>query len=294
MDYSKNFTLSQFQTEITDRFTKKLDRVGGKIDQETYQKEAGRVAAEARNYFFEGNTVDIKAEKFPDWLEDIKSFLGKISEETFDEIIKFNNGTINDLKQKSSSIIPEKVEKTPMPLRRALALHYRLHMYIGDQDRQFARDLDRLVFSGSTFEKAIGKPVFSYEPGTYYDHSPMSAPIWPPEYISEAQAKAILKDNIDHGIWLNPHNHFTIPLHGRDDEKKRLTKFMEHSALFRVQPVIAPSGAGKTRLISEWMRAYSATVNPKTEWEAGFLVSGLNDQARNPEPWRNWEIKKTR
>ncbi|MBO9466717.1 hypothetical protein J7443_15850 [Tropicibacter sp. R15_0] len=73
---------------------------------------------------------------------------------------------------------------------------------------------------------------------------------------------------------------------------KRLTQFAESDGPFRVMPVIAPSGAGKTRLISEWMKHYSAKANQFSKWEAGILTSDLNVAARDPEPWSNWDIKK--
>lgn len=120
------------------------------------------------------------------------------------------------------------------------------------------------------------------------------APMMPPPYVTKKHIKAAIDRDTDDGIWLNPHNHHSIPLSGRKDEQRRLTEFMEDSRPFLICPLIAQSGAGKTRLVSEWMRPYVWTVSP-TEWDAGFMTSS-DPEARNSDHWKarddggKWDI----
>ena len=277
MFFKENFTFAEFNEKI--RF-----QVKGSIGGQKYQEEAGRIAAEARDRFFRSERkAESRAKHFPTWLAAIEPYLGDFPADEFRQTRdKFNNNTIDTLKNKSG------VDT----VHYAVALHYRLHMYYGAEDRELADDLDREVFSRSTFEAAVGEPVFTFEADSYYDPPPMEAPMSHPPYISAKQAEDALAADADHSIWLSPHNHFTIPLKGREKETARLDVFMRHDAPFRILPIIAPSGAGKTRLISEWMKPYSARFDPETKWEAGFLVSDRNEHARDPEPWKTWEIKK--
>lgn len=160
-------------------------------------------------------------------------------------------------------------------------------MYLDDEELKYADVLDERVF-GYVFRSRHGR-MFDHVPDIA---PPPAAPMNYPEYVTEREAENILKKNPENGIWLNPHNHFTIPLEGRENEKDRLDAFIAHPDPFRICPVIAPSGAGKTRLISQWMKPYVATFNPDTEWEAGFVVSRGDNNARDPEPWRKWRIEK--
>ncbi|WP_300029287.1 ankyrin repeat domain-containing protein [uncultured Roseobacter sp.] len=256
-----------------------------KTDEEAYQREAGRVAKKARDKFFKGiRPAKKRAELFPGWLDDVSrlEFLGSYSRDLYERARdKFNHNMIGTLSDNKANA-----------LHCALLLHFRLHLFVSPEDREFADDLDRQVFGGQTFEDFVGKPVFKFNPDTYFEPPAMAAPMSHPPYISAKEVEYLLNKDINHGVWLNPHNHFSIPLEGRDNEQKRLTQFMLHDAAFRVQPVIAPSGAGKTRLISEWMKPYSPRFNHQTSWEAGFLVSDGNDLARSPEPWKKWDISK--
>lgn len=67
--------------------------------------------------------------------------------------------------------------------------------------------------------------------------------------------------------WLDPNNHQQLPLRGRRDEFNRLNEFIEADGQFKVWAIAGPSGAGKTRLVSEW-----STTSPKlTGWHCRVL-----------------------
>jgi len=254
-----------------------------------YQRMAGLVARNVRERFppvpDKKSNAEEKVVHFPEWLNPISSFLGSYDKERFNsERTNFNANTIHTMANKSTLV---------NSVGYALLLHYRLHMSTKTADLEDAARLDRVVFGGKTFEEAVGDPVFVHEPDHYEEPPPMSAPMAHPQYLTAKEGRELLEKNPAHSGWLSPHNHYTIPLEGRKAEFKRLTKFAEgDEAPFRVLPIIAPSGAGKTRLVSEWMRRYSAVTNPETEWEAGFLTSENQDNARDPEPWKEWEIVK--
>lgn len=106
-------------------------------------------------------------------------------------------------------------------------------------------------------------------------HQTETAPFkWPP-HVSEEDA---FSANAYEGVWLNPHNHFSLPLSGRDEEWSLLDEFCAHERDFLIGAVIAPSGAGKTRLVSQWMRGYMVKYQDNG-WDAGFVDS------RDAEPW---------
>ncbi|MCK0197425.1 ankyrin repeat domain-containing protein [Ancylobacter sp. 6x-1] len=108
-----------------------------------------------------------------------------------------------------------------------------------------------------------------------------SAPFeWPP-YVSEADARS---PDAHEGIWLNPFNHYSIPFSHRQTEKARLDAFMKDDRPFLICALVASSGAGKTRLVSEWMRPYVPVDGNDTDWDAGFVRS------RDPSSWKEWEI----
>ncbi len=129
----------------------------------------------------------------------------------------------------------------------------------------------------------------------YKDHFGIkpSAPFEWPDYVTQEKADQAAKEIASGGdtsVWLNPFNHRSIPLEGRDDEWKKLDKLIKDDAPFCVVYIIAPSGAGKTRLISQWIRRFVAdpdnTECPEEKvagWDAGFVVS------REKEPWKDWQ-----
>lgn len=109
-----------------------------------------------------------------------------------------------------------------------------------------------------------------------------SGPFHWPLYVSEEDANAA---DADVGVWLNPLNHFSIPLSHRNAEKNILDAFVRDERPFLICALVAPSGAGKTRLVSEWMRKFVPEITD-TDWDAGFVTD------RNPEPWKHWGISR--
>lgn len=167
----------------------------------------------------------------------------------------------------------------------AAALYYRLHYHV--EDLSFANEVDRSAFRGKTFaEISDSNPVFSITGATPKNIS--TAPFSYPPYKTKEQVAQLLAQNPDHGIWLDPHNHHTIPLSGRSEELRQLNDFMEGDT-FRILPLVGPSGSGKTRLISEWMYNYVPIVSD-TDWDAGLVVS-TDQNARDPAPWQHWDIQ---
>lgn len=163
---------------------------------------------------------------------------------------------------------------------RARAVYYALHRNVENLD--FALAVDDVMF-GVRFLKN-GKPVFEIAP----DLVAPTAPFSHPQYHLYDSIKDKLRKSPKDGTWLDPHNHHSIPLSGRDAEQATLTQFMGAPEPFLILPLIAPSGAGKTRLISQWMRRYVPSASD-TEWDAGF-VDSTRQNSRDPQPWCDWEI----
>lgn len=105
-----------------------------------------------------------------------------------------------------------------------------------------------------------------------------TAPFKWPFYVPKSDA---LGKPAHAGIWLNPHNHHSLPLSGREREKGLLEEFVEQRPDLLICELVAPSGAGKTRLVSEWMKNYIA-YEKDSVWDAGFVIS------RDETPWREW------
>ena len=86
-------------------------------------------------------------------------------------------------------------------------------------------------------------------------------------------------------ISLNPLNHKSIELIGRDEEIKQLDNFLEAPDAFKMMFMVAPSGAGKTRLITQWYSECKKLIN----WQSGFIDNdtGLNEWQR----WQSEEIE---
>lgn len=177
---------------------------------------------------------------------------------------KINDSTVSGLKDKQSNI------------ELYVAIYYRFHAVL--EDMSFADAIDRLVFGNPLSEK--GRSVF------IRDTRP-TAPFIHPPYVTEDYVRQRLENDPTDGIWLNPHNHHSIKLSGRQKEMAHLDVFMARKETFLICPVIAPSGAGKTRLISEWMKQYVPSVSA-TEWDAGFVIS------RDSTPWtkQEWTISR--
>lgn len=193
------------------------------------------------------------------WLDEVP-----FDEDTWNILKKIDDNTVSGLKYKQSNI------------DFYIAIYYRFHAVLDDMT--FADAIDTEVFGELLREQ--GQPVFAR------DTKP-TAPFIHPPYVSESYVRQRLERDPTDGIWLNPHNHHFIKLSGREKEKAHLDAFMARKEGFLICPVIAPSGAGKTRLISEWMKPYVPSVSA-TDWDAGFVAS------RDPKPWtkHEWTIER--
>ena len=102
---------------------------------------------------------------------------------------------------------------------------------------------------------------------------------------SDRLLRLITKDKIWHedheSLSLSPYNHHG-KLHGRDNEIGALNAFLGDPSPFEFLFIIGPSGAGKTRLVTEWFRKHAAIDN----WQAGFV----EDDSLS-ESWRAWNAE---
>ncbi|MCF6277223.1 MAG: hypothetical protein L3J16_00520, partial [Anaerolineales bacterium] len=145
---------------------------------------------------------------------------------------------------------------------------------------------------GNKFEGILArfKAIFKEVEAWFRDNwptEPKGAHMLPPPYVDEDYVKTVLNDDPTNGIWLNPYNHYTIKLSERKDEWNHLEAFIEDDRPFLICPVIGPSGAGKTRLVSQWMKQYVPSFSP-SDWDAGLVVS------RDPKYWDedHWDIQR--
>lgn len=270
MDYKRHLHFDDFTAEVERRFS-------GEFGPDEYRAIVGKFAATHRKTIFGDLTKTQTSDLWPAWLKDASIPNTKDDSQKEISINNFNENTPKSLINCATNIFY------------AFAFHYRLHRVFSENDLKLAAELDRLVFQGKTFEEITGKIVFSFVRDSLVEApAPLQAPMSYPPYVSESAAKSFLKSEPTNAIWLNPHNHYTIPLEGRESELSALTNFLESGHIFRILPVIGPSGAGKTRVVSQWMKQYAANWNPDSNWEAGFVISNANENARNPKPWRNW------
>lgn len=85
-------------------------------------------------------------------------------------------------------------------------------------------------------------------------------------------------------IDLSPRYHGST-LHGREDEIAYLNDFLAHDAPFRMLFVVAPSGAGKTRLATQWFHEHIEN----TDWQAGFVEEIEDKKVELIGKWRDWK-----
>ncbi|MEM1150132.1 MAG: hypothetical protein AAGI03_06195 [Pseudomonadota bacterium] len=217
---------------------------------------------------------------WPVWLEEARAGFSK---DEWQQVTNLSGDQIRALKDQPGTT-----------LIRGVAVHYRLHAHEMEEDRREARTLDALVFD-NTVEALFGTPLFECSPDIIAFPEPSAPFIYPP-YKTRRNVRDLLERRPDHGIWLDPHNHYSIPLEGREIEQKRLTAFMDKPDPFRILPVIGPAGAGKTRLISEWMKPYVPIEGAGTSWDAGLLTSEIStggmSNARDPRRWYDWNIQR--
>ena len=145
------------------------------------------------------------------------------------------------------------------------------------------------------YKKAIDVAVFGrvMSLAAVLGAEPRAPFLWPAYVLKEraTEAEKELKEGRGEAIWLNPHNHYSIPLEGRKDEIEILDDFIRQDAPFLKTFIIAPSGAGKTRLVSQWMRKLVADPSVDREgfedrvddWDAGFV------ERRDAEKWEEWQ-----
>lgn len=178
----------------------------------------------------------------------------------------------------------------------AFAFHYRLHGHF-DRFEKYAWAIDELVFGErcrargqSVFFRPTKKGDFSAQPPSKEEFASQqiasaTAPLVQPTYITADQA--FTENEHTSAIWLNPHNHHSLPLVGRDKEWKLLEKFIGSEEKFKIAALVAPSGAGKTRLVSQWAKTY-IDGEKSGKWDAGFV------DIPNANLWNeaNWQPSK--
>lgn len=92
--------------------------------------------------------------------------------------------------------------------------------------------------------------------------------------------------NLTEDDWLNPRYEDGIPFQGREYEKSQLTAFAKRNDNFKVWAVSGPSGAGKTRLVSHWMREF-IKAEGQDGWNIGFFTRDAKDDF-GVEEFKNW------
>jgi len=86
-------------------------------------------------------------------------------------------------------------------------------------------------------------------------------------------------------INLDPYDHYSIPLLGRNKQLKLLDTFLSDKREFFILPVIGSSGSGKTRLVTQWLHKH---VNRDFEnWHAGLLTTADTGELIKWEPTCN-------
>jgi len=124
---------------------------------------------------------------------------------------------------------------------------------------------------GNAVSPSIGQQV-GLRPSAPFD--------WPPYTVTDGPKSD--------SAWLNPFNHTSIPFVGRDAELAKLDSFWAEPSLFSICSVIGPAGAGKTRLVSEWVKKFVPISGGEYQegWDAGFVRS------RDEAPWLRWSPKR--
>ncbi|MCV6575093.1 MAG: ankyrin repeat domain-containing protein [Cohaesibacter sp.] len=172
-----------------------------------------------------------------------------------------------------------------------IAIYYWFHCEFSDCSRNL-----EVALHGDTIENLASKSRFSKKrtkrsiegpsKNSSFKKTPsppsLSNPFSPPPYLSKEVALA----STDPGVWLNPYNHFSLSFSGRKKEKETLDEFLaDESARFLMFSIIAPSGAGKTRLVSEWSYQYYSEIGDSS-WDVGLIKSYSEDA------WEDWLPRK--
>ena len=183
----------------------------------------------------------------------------------------------------------EKAEAHP---KLAWACYFWAHSCSDAELRNAAQRID-IDLIGKRFESAFGEPVpidansasALLEKTEIQKRSKAGQrkplPFEKPQYVSEELA---FKENPANAAWLNPHNHYSIPLVGRERETNLLDEFMTSSEPFKIAALVGPSGAGKTRLVSERSRQYFEG-DKSGIWDAG-LAKNTDAHLWNADNWK--------
>ncbi|WP_193169966.1 ankyrin repeat domain-containing protein [Nisaea nitritireducens] len=146
------------------------------------------------------------------------------------------------------------------------AFYYFLH--VQHWETEYPYSIDKLIFKRD-FEEEIGRPVKHSRPKTHLIPNLTTDPnLTPLSLVTDPTEDTLL----------NPLNHSTVKLVGRDEEWQKLRDFASLDDKFQICALIGPSGAGKTRLATEWM----AESRDELGWSVGFL------QNRDPQIWNDW------
>lgn len=210
-------------------------------DLKNYKIDVARIASLARGKFFPEETEKSiqRTEKWKEWITAIPS--GETLHPQWGYLPTFKETMISSMRKGDGREIF------------AFAFHYRLHKYHREEDLTLADQLDIKFFKKPL--RKLGQQVFRYEPDIY-DMLQPNAPFDPPPYLRPEDINGELD-------WLNPHNHHSLQFTPRTNITSQLDSMMNSDDTFRLCPIIGPSGAGKTRLLSEWMKPYVLTKDQK-------------------------------
>jgi hypothetical protein len=174
-----------------------------------------------------------------------------------------------------------------------------------DAGFQSARDFHERVRTSTNYSNDSGELV-QYE--AKFRHFTADLPV---TNQSATAGKPTIKRD-----WIDPYNQDAIPFVGRKAELEQLDEFATDSGIgdFKVWAIIAPSGAGKTRLTYEWIQRPKIRDN----WEVSYLgldvgspngqhgtsrrrlvcrtpnrmIREMNGISEDGSQWSNWEPTK--
>ena len=199
----------------------------------------------------------------------LSATLAQDPDETFLEFLKFCKGKplacFYELPESAEKLVHRAGESLTM---QEISLHKNLQKKAIETLNQLISDLQKHIKSKSNENEKEASATQAASPRQ-----------------SDRLLRLITKDKIWHedheSLSLSPYNHHG-KLHGRDNEIGALNAFLGDPSPFEFLFIIGPSGAGKTRLITEWFRKHAAIDN----WQAGFV----EDDSLS-ESWRAWNVE---
>ncbi|RDJ21099.1 hypothetical protein DWF00_07650 [Bosea caraganae] len=94
---------------------------------------------------------------------------------------------------------------------------------------------------------------------------------------------------LDKSNWLDPSVTDSIEFVGRKNERAALDSFANSPNSFLIWAVSGPSGAGKTRLVTQWLRDFKAGISAGPDWDAGFLtIQMVRKWQESGGDWVKW------